>query len=275
MAADHLLDLRRVAVATDVVGRHALVALWEVRHQLGLPPRAADPALGIDDDVVGLEQAAPDERRQRKDGRGRIAAGIGHEPLSPDRLAKQLRQAVGGVAEPLRIGMHMAIPFQVSRRVVEPVVGAEIDDSGAGRQHLRQDLGAGAVRQAAEHAVGPPAHLLRREILQRQVEATHEARMHARDRRAALLAAGDGDNLGLRVPQQQFDGFERRVAGGAENRDGDHDKLRGQGMRFYRGAAGPVATPSAACRSAAPARPPRPASCQPWSPPPRASGRTR
>ena len=51
-AGEELVDLRRVAVAADVIGRNALVALGVVRRELERPACAADAALGIDDDVA-------------------------------------------------------------------------------------------------------------------------------------------------------------------------------------------------------------------------------
>ena len=222
VAGDHLLDLGGVPVPAHVVGRHALVALGEVRHELGLPPRTAHTALGVDDDVVELKQAALHERRQRQDGRRRVAAGVGYERLPLDPVAKQLGQAVDRLAEPGGVGMLMAIPFEVGGGIVEPVVGAEIDDLGPRGHHSRQDLRARAVRQAAEHALGPRADFLRREILERQVEAAHEARVDARNRRLPFLPARHGDDLRLRMAQEDLDGLEGRVAGSAQDGDGDH-----------------------------------------------------
>ena len=43
----------------------------------------------------GSEQAGVDQRRQRQQRRGRIAAGIGDEPRARDRAALALGQAVG------------------------------------------------------------------------------------------------------------------------------------------------------------------------------------
>ena len=77
--AENLLDLRLMAVLADAVGRDALVALGKVRVQLGRAARAGNAALAIDDDVVRLDPAGLQQRRERQDGRGGIAAGIGDE----------------------------------------------------------------------------------------------------------------------------------------------------------------------------------------------------
>ena len=57
--AQDLLDLRRVAVPADVVGRDALVALGVVGRQLGRAPGPGDAALGVDDDVPSARSARP------------------------------------------------------------------------------------------------------------------------------------------------------------------------------------------------------------------------
>ena len=118
--------------------------------------------------------------------------------------------------------MLVAVPFEVGGGVVEPIIGAEVDHLRARGQHSGNDLGAGAVWKAAEHALGPAAHLLGREILQQQVDPAHQAGVHTRDGRVALLPAGGGDDLDLRVPEQDLQRFECRVASGAEDRDFDH-----------------------------------------------------
>jgi len=115
MPGDHLLDLGRVPVAADVVGREALVALGKMRRQLRLSAGAADAALAVDDDVVGRDQASLEERGQGEDRRRRVAARVGDERGAADPVAEQLRQAVGGATEPLLVGMLVAVPFAVGR----------------------------------------------------------------------------------------------------------------------------------------------------------------
>ena len=50
--------------------------------------------------------------------------------------------------------------------------------------------------------------------------------MDTRNRCSAFLAARDRHNLGLGMPQKDFDRLEGCVAGGAEDCDLDHDMLR-------------------------------------------------
>jgi hypothetical protein len=88
------------------------------------------------------------------------------------------------------------------------------------------------------------------QVLQWQVEPAHEARVHARHRRVALLPAGDGDDLGLRMTQQDLDGFESRVASGTEDSDFDHRKnLWGtRGGFLYRAREKSSTSPGERCR---------------------------
>jgi hypothetical protein len=151
VAADHLLDLGRVAVAA----------------------RVAHAALGVDDDVVGLEVAAFHERRQRRNRRRRIAAGVRHEISPLDPVAEELGQSVDRLSEPPLIWMLVSMPFDKRRGGIEPVVGAEIHRLRPGGEHLRNDLVAPAVRQAGEDALRPTAELLGGKILERQIEPVH------------------------------------------------------------------------------------------------------
>src|SRR5262245_8916362 len=48
--AEHLLDLRRVAMFADAVGRHAFVALGKMVMQLGRAASDGDATLAFDDD---------------------------------------------------------------------------------------------------------------------------------------------------------------------------------------------------------------------------------
>ena len=80
MSDKRLLDLRRVAVRADRVGRYALVAFREVEVQLRRAPAARHARLAIDHDGRQLDQPFRDERRKAEDRRLRIAAGVGDEP---------------------------------------------------------------------------------------------------------------------------------------------------------------------------------------------------
>ena len=106
----HLVDLGRVAVPADAVGREALVAFGEVVRQLGRPARAGDSALGVDDDAGALDQVFGDQRGQGQDARRGVAAGVGDQVDGRNSLAKQLGQPVDGRTQ--ASGSVCAWPYQ-------------------------------------------------------------------------------------------------------------------------------------------------------------------
>ena len=145
---DHL---RRVPVhSADAVGADRAHDLAAEQVRLGRLAGAARAA-GRDDDDVGLDQAGRQGRGHRQGDRRRVAAGDGDPPgvgqLLP--LAGQLRQAVGPGA-----GVLAAVPAGPGGRVVQPVVGAAVDDEGVVRE-LRRDGGGLAVRQRQHDDVVP------------------------------------------------------------------------------------------------------------------------
>ena len=102
---EDLVDFRHVAMVADAVGRDAFVALREVESGLRLAAAAGDAAFAVDDDASSRDDAGPQQRREGKDGRGRIAAGIGDERGPGDHVAIELGKAVDGFAESAR-GRH-------------------------------------------------------------------------------------------------------------------------------------------------------------------------
>ena len=75
-----LEQLAGVAVAEDGVGGEVVGRVHEVRLGGGSFARAADAGLRVGDDaVVEVEQAGADERREREDDGGGVAAGVGDE----------------------------------------------------------------------------------------------------------------------------------------------------------------------------------------------------
>ena len=118
-AGQLLLDLGDVAMAAQAVCRHALVDLAEHQVGLGLAAGTRHAGLGIDHEVA--DEPGPGERGEGQERRGRIAAGRaddgdrrideGHE-----LGAMQLRQAVHGRVEELRVRVLEAVPARVVGR---------------------------------------------------------------------------------------------------------------------------------------------------------------
>src|SRR5437016_1830398 len=78
-ASQNLLNLRLMAMLANAVGGNALVALGIERIELRRSPRAGNPTLAVDDDVVRLDETDLQQWRQRQDCGSWIAAGIGHQ----------------------------------------------------------------------------------------------------------------------------------------------------------------------------------------------------
>lgn len=188
----------------------------------GVRPAPGNAALGIHDDVVRLDQPGLQQRGQSEDDRRGIAARIGDQLRGRNRLAEQFRQAVDDFAQPVGVGMFLAVPLGIDVGAVEAVVGGEVNDPAAGGQQGLDKRGTGPVRQATEHALRPGGDLGRTEILQRQVKPVGERGMNGGDVRIPLLAARDGNDLGAGMTQQNLDQFDGRVAGGTQNGDPCH-----------------------------------------------------
>ena len=78
-SANDVFNFRGVTVATDIVGRHALVAFGKMCHQLWRTPGPTNPALRIDNNIFRLEKTTFNQWCQRQDGRGGIAAWISNQ----------------------------------------------------------------------------------------------------------------------------------------------------------------------------------------------------
>ena len=111
--------------------------------------------------------------------------------------------------------MFLAVPLGEDFRIVEAIIGAEVDDPRAGGQQVRNHGAAGPMRQATEDALGPGGDFRGSEVFQTQIQPIGERGVDHGDRRLAFLPAGDGDDLGPRMAEQDLDQFEGRIARGA------------------------------------------------------------
>ena len=103
-------------------------------------------------------------------------------------------------------------------RVAEPVIGAQVEDADAAVEQRAGDLLRLAVRQAAERRL----HALRFQGV-RVERFAHEVEP-ARQRRVVVghrlgVAGRDGEDLSVRVTQQNLDEFDGRIPGPAEDCD--------------------------------------------------------
>ena len=92
-----LEQLAGVAVAEDRVGGEIVGGIHEVGLGGGRLAGAADAGFGVADDaVVEIDEAGAEERGEREDDGGGVAAGIGDEAGRGDLVAMQLGGAVDG-----------------------------------------------------------------------------------------------------------------------------------------------------------------------------------
>ena len=111
-----LLDFGRVAVMGRYRRRARLADLGEKARLLGLAPRARDSRLGVDDDVLALDQPVFEQRRQRQLRRGRVAARVRHEAGAAHLIACELGQAVDRLCLERHGAVRPPVPFRVDSR---------------------------------------------------------------------------------------------------------------------------------------------------------------
>ena len=129
--------------------------------------------------------------------------------------AVQLGQAVDGVARGARARVLEAVPARVVGRVAQPEVGPEVDDRGAVGDEVRDEAGRRAVREGEERGVDLGQRVPDREV------GRGEVRVVAADRIVVAVAAGEPDDVDVRMARQQPDQLGADVAGRADDADAD------------------------------------------------------
>ena len=109
--AERLLDLGRVLVRADLVGRDVLEHRRRVRRRLQRPPRTRHARLGVDDHTGRVDRAG--ERREREQHGGRVATGVRDQRAV---RREELRDRVVPVAERRGVRMLEAVPLGIERR---------------------------------------------------------------------------------------------------------------------------------------------------------------
>ena len=204
-------------MAGDAIGMHALADLAIEARLLRVAPGAADARLGVDDDVVGIDRAGLDQRHQRQLGRGRIAAGIGHQPGGRHLRPLELGQPIDGLRLQRRRLVGMAVPLGIGRQVGEPEVGRQVDDLELARQGRDHRLRR-AVRQRAKYQVDrvPVGRLDLHQIGQPD---RAEMREDLGERPAGLAIGGEQADLRGRMAGEQAHQLGAGVAAGPQDAD--------------------------------------------------------
>ena len=220
---EFLLDLRDVAMAAaDLVGPEAVRDLAEQGGHAGGASGAAGAGLGVDDQGGRVDQAAAQERRQREDHRGRVAARIGGQPGGADALAVEFGQAVDRLGEQFRAGV-LRVPGLVDPHVVQPVVGAQVHHLFAGGKQLGDDVHGRLVGHGGEEEIGPVDQLRRTEVLADDLHPLAQVREYLGQRLARVLPRGGHGDFDFRVPGEQTGQFNPGVSGCADNTHTQHD----------------------------------------------------
>ena len=147
-----LLDLGRVPVVEEAVGREVLVDRGEERRVLEPAPGPGHPGRGVDDDAGRLDQALLHERGQGQRGRRHVAAGGGDQPRPLEVGPVELGQPVHRVGQQLGLVVREAVPPRVQGGVLQPEGGREVDQAAdlaveAGRERHARPRGAGRGRR--------------------------------------------------------------------------------------------------------------------------------
>ena len=186
--------------------------------------RARDAALGVHDHETLRPAGTHGRGRGARGGRG-VAAGAGHESGlallakdagSPEVVGKELGQAKGACSEKLGRGVRGPVPLLVDLGVGEAVVGREVNDGDPGIEQARHLGERGGMGHGEEHEVAGLDHgvVVRGE---REIRGTGEGRVGLGERGARVGVGRDGDELELRVLDEQADELRPGVACGADD----------------------------------------------------------
>ena len=207
-------------MAGRLEGADDAAALRVVAGRAALAARAGRADLRLDHRrQVQVDHPGAEERVEAEDRRRRGAAGAGDEVGGLDLLAVQLRHAVDELAEQVGIRVLVAVPDRVVVRVVQPEVGAQVDDDLRLIAQLRQRLHADAVRQAEEEHVARLQRLARRVL---QLRALSQVRVRGEDELARIAPRRRLLDLHLRVAQQNPQQLPARIPRRADDRDCGH-----------------------------------------------------
>ena len=155
--ADLLQQFAGVAMREDAVGRKIVGRIHEVRLRRRRLSRAAHAALGVGNDAVfQIDEPRRDQRLQRQNDRGGVAAGIGNQLRARNLLAMQLRHSVNGLRlrcrGQLRSFVLKAINCAIGR-VAQPPRPAQVDHAHSALQRFRHPLARLLMRRGQEQHV--------------------------------------------------------------------------------------------------------------------------
>ena len=96
-----------------------------------------------------------EQRRERQDHGGRVAAGIRNQPRLGNGGRIKFRNAVNRLGQRLRGGVIKTVPVRVGCGVFQPESAAQVHHAQAALQKARHDLVRGFVRSGKKNHVRP------------------------------------------------------------------------------------------------------------------------
>jgi len=200
-------DLGKVPVFGHAVGPDTFVAFAEKIIDLGFPAGAADATEGIGDDAGRLDQSGFEQRKDRQDDAGRIAAGRRDEQGFFDMVPVKFGQAINGFFQEIRRGMIVGVKLLVDFGAFEPEIGAEVDDDANSVDERHGVFGGDAMGLGEEDGVGLFGQDFGVGLSEPERPGfgmAGELWEHLRQRLAGILARGHGDQFRVRMIQQQL-----------------------------------------------------------------------
>ena len=186
---------------THAVGTEILVDLDKEAADPQLAPCARDARLTIDNDPSIGEVAAEQQRIERQEHAGWIAAGTGDEVSARDLVAIHLGQPVHRLGQEAGHRVLDLVPLLVHSDVAQPEICGQVDGPHASRQHSLDRRHGLAVWQAQERHVD----LFERRILWPDQSQVIRAGIQVAHPPSGAASRGAKDDLYRGMPFQQFD----------------------------------------------------------------------
>ena len=127
-----LLDFGHVAMMAYGIGCDGLGDFGEEIGFLEAAPRARDPRHRVDRDPVGNDCTGGNQRPQRQQHCGRVAARASDKRRGGQRAPRELSQSIDCIRKQAGGRMVAAVPFGVDSGVAQPEIGRKVDDLRAG-----------------------------------------------------------------------------------------------------------------------------------------------
>jgi hypothetical protein len=115
--------------------------------------------------------------------------------------------------------VHVPVPLFVHSRIVEPIIGTQVNNAASGIEQLGDCFHARRVRQCAENQFCPLSNFFMGQVLARQVNQTGQRRMNFSDIWIARLPCGQSDNICVWMSRQNLEEFQSRITSGSQYRD--------------------------------------------------------